>query len=99
MNTKETKQNLIQKHIELWNVDVMRSASIEHYYKTGKASGGFRVALMAMMDEYALAAMKEDRKDYAEKAEAIWCKHEEDGDTIYKETISSITDRPFPNLI
>jgi len=49
---QKIQRELIEKHIGGWHLDVMRNASIEHFYKTGKASGSFLLALQNMMNEY-----------------------------------------------
>lgn len=45
------KKELIAKHLEDWHQPQL--SSIEYFAKTGKATGGFAMALNKMLDEYA----------------------------------------------
>lgn len=48
---EEIKRELVKKHLEDWNG--LKKSSIEHFVKSGKASGSFWMALKNMLDEYA----------------------------------------------
>lgn len=46
-------RELIAKHIGGWELDVMRNASVESYFKKGKVSGGLLLGLIEYAEEYA----------------------------------------------
>ena len=47
---EEIKRELIKKHLEDWTG--LKQSSIEHFAKSGKASGSFFMALNDMLDDY-----------------------------------------------
>jgi hypothetical protein len=63
MDNKELRTALISKHLEGWNG--LESLSIEHFAKTGKASGSFMLALHDMLEEYRTGLTKQERESNA----------------------------------
>lgn len=66
---QDLKDSLMDKHLQGWHEDMLRNASIEYFFKTGKATGSFRQAIMAMMEEYANTreALKPKGRYYEER--------------------------------